>query len=311
MEHSFNVDIAIKYGLEQAVFIHNLYFWIKKNVANKTNLFDGRYWTYNSAKAYSELFPYMSESKIYRVIKNLVDEGFILKGNYNENKYIQTAWYAFSDDAICVLKNCGYDISNMVNCILQNEENHFAELKNGSLKSEKCITDNKPNNNTDNKPYIIYGENEFSQPNPSKNKFSKSLGLTKENLNVKQSTIDKIDKAFEQLVFPIEDDEIKRLFFVLCCSPKWRNKTIHALQMSLNKVQHYERDFVLRLIEDSIAGGWQGLVFENTDAKYQDYLKSKRNIRSGLIRTSLIQLSEEEKRSAIEHLKMIEEDEQY
>ena len=116
-------------------------------------------------------------------------------------------------------------------------------------------------------------------PEPSRTEkqiFSKENGLTPGNLNVRQSTIDKIDAAFEQLVFPIDDAEIKKLFFVLCCSPKWRGKTVHALQMSLNKTQNYDRDFTIKLIEDSIAGGWQGLVFEDTDKKYQNYLKSKK-----------------------------------
>ena len=115
-----------------------------------------------------------------------------------------------------------------------------------------------------------------ASPRSTKIKFSRENGLTPENLNVRQSTIDKIDSAFEQLIFPIDDLEIKRLYFVLCCSPKWRNKTVHAMQMSLNKVQNYDKEFTKKLIEDSIAGGWQGLVFEDTDKKYQNYLKSKK-----------------------------------
>ena len=136
-----------------------------------------------------------------------------------------------------------------------------------------------------------------------KRRFSKENGLTPGNLNVRQSTIDKIDAAFEQLVFPIDDAEIKKLFFVLCCSPKWRGKTVHALQMSLNKVQNYDRDFTIKLIEDSIAGGWQGLVFENTDRKYQDYLKAKKGgISFG--KTTFNVMSEQERKEALEYLNM-------
>ena len=136
-----------------------------------------------------------------------------------------------------------------------------------------------------------------------KRRFSMENGLTPGNLNVRQSTLDKIDAAFEQLVFPIDDAEIKKLFFVLCCSPKWRGKTVHALQMSLNKVQNYDRDFTIKLIEDSIAGGWQGLVFENTDRKYQDYLKAKKGgISFG--KTTFNVMSEQERKEALEYLNM-------
>ena len=154
--------------------------------------------------------------------------------------------------------------------------------------------------------YKDEAKNEFS-PVPTtqtqKHSFSKENGLIPGNLNVRQSTIDKIDAAFEQLVFPIDDAEIKKLFFVLCCSPKWRGKTVHALQMSLNKVQNYDRDFTIKLIEDSIAGGWQGLVFENTDRKYQDYLKAKKGgISFG--KTTFNVMSEQERKEALEYLNM-------
>ena len=145
---------------------------------------------------------------------------------------------------------------------------------------------------------------EFSPvPARTKPRFSKENALTPAILNVRQSTIDKIDDAFEKLVFPFDDVEVKRLFFVLCCSPKWRSKTIHALQMSLNKVQNYDRDFTLKLIEDSIAGGWQGLVFENTDRKYQDYLKTKKEAIS-FGKTTYNIMSEQERKEAAEFLNM-------
>lgn len=307
MDHSFNVELACSYGIEQAVFIQNLYYWIKKNAANKVNYFDGRCWTYNSAKAYTELFPYMNESKIYRIIKSLVDNGFLLKGNYNENKYIQTSWYSFSDNAIRILQKCGYDIINIVESNSQKEENHFAKMKNGNCVSEECITNINTNINTDINTNIILCENEISQNQSFIKRVSTTLGLNKNNLNVKQATIDKIDKAFEQLVFPFDDDEVRRLFFVLCCSPKWRNKTLNALQMSLNKVSRYDKDFVKVLIEDSIAGGWQGLVFENTDAKYQEYIR-RNKLGGGPV---LRQMSDEERKNAAEYIKMIEEDDQY
>ena len=37
MEHSFNVELASIYGIEEAILIQNLFFWINKNVANNKN----------------------------------------------------------------------------------------------------------------------------------------------------------------------------------------------------------------------------------------------------------------------------------
>ena len=56
MQHSFDVAEATKYGIEKAVILNNLRFWLEKNKANNINSGDGYYWTYNSASAYAKRF---------------------------------------------------------------------------------------------------------------------------------------------------------------------------------------------------------------------------------------------------------------
>ena len=85
MEHHFNVELAKEYGILEAIILNNLQFWIEKNRANGTNFHDGHYWTYNSAKAFSELFPYASQKQIRKALQNLIGEGIIQTGNYNKN----------------------------------------------------------------------------------------------------------------------------------------------------------------------------------------------------------------------------------
>lgn len=121
MEHQFNVNFAKKYGIEEAILIHNMYFWINKNAVNDKHLYHGHYWTYNTQKALSDLFPYIHETKIQRSLKRLYECGFIIKDNFNKNKLDRTCWYAFSDEAISILQNEGYDVSKMKNANSQNE----------------------------------------------------------------------------------------------------------------------------------------------------------------------------------------------
>lgn len=101
MNHSFNVDLAIKYGTEEAIILENLAFWIKKNQANDKHLIDGHYWTYNSSRALKELFPYMSEKKIQRTLKKLEELNIIKTNNYNKSLYDRTKWYTIIDQSIC------------------------------------------------------------------------------------------------------------------------------------------------------------------------------------------------------------------
>jgi hypothetical protein len=128
MEHHFNTEYALKYGIEEAIVINNLQFWITKNRANKKHLIENRTWTYNSYKAFSEIFPYWNEHKMKRILDSLVEKEILLRENYNKSGYDRTCWYAFKDE----------------NSFLQNYNNHVAELQNGSNEIAAPI----PYNNT-------------------------------------------------------------------------------------------------------------------------------------------------------------------
>jgi hypothetical protein len=142
MEHSFNVEVATKYGIEEAIVLQNLAFWVQKNSANKRHWHDGHYWTYNSAAAFSDLFPYLNQKKVYRILANLEEHGLILTGNYNDSKYNRTKWYTITDIAIDII-----GITIFHNSEMENLESGNQDSENGN-----CITDNKPDIKPDDKP---------------------------------------------------------------------------------------------------------------------------------------------------------------
>lgn len=128
MHHNFDIEIAKNYGIEEAILLENFNYWISKNKANNENFIDGKYWTYNSAKAFTELFPYMSARKIQYAINNLIKQGLLIKGNHNKKTYDRTLWYAITDKGFAILQNC------------QMEE---TKLSNGNDKIVKPIPNNK------------------------------------------------------------------------------------------------------------------------------------------------------------------------
>lgn len=111
MNHAFDVDIAVKYGVPEAILIENFRFWIAKNKANGRHFHEGRYWTYNSSKAMTELFPYWSQDQIKRTLKRLEDAGVLLSDNFNSNPYDRTKWYSLSDAIDCAKSPNGKDES--------------------------------------------------------------------------------------------------------------------------------------------------------------------------------------------------------
>ncbi|MFL0196967.1 hypothetical protein ACJDU8_15575 [Clostridium sp. WILCCON 0269] len=143
MYYSFNSDIAQKYGVEGAVIIENLYFWILKNKANEKHFYDGCYWTYNSIKAFTVLFPFWTRRQIERILNRLEKDGAIKTGNYNRLPYDRTKWYALSQTVISIYANGEMDITDYVNDISPNGEMTFPHLG-------KPIPDNKPDNKPDN-----------------------------------------------------------------------------------------------------------------------------------------------------------------
>jgi hypothetical protein len=96
MIHSFDTDEAIEYGVNAAIILSNLRFWIDKNNANRKHFYDGKYWTYNSYAAFNELFPYFGEKQIRNALATLKESGVIEIGNYNINTHDRTQWYSIS-----------------------------------------------------------------------------------------------------------------------------------------------------------------------------------------------------------------------
>lgn len=97
MEHHFSIEVAQQYGVNAAILLHNFVFWCRHNWANGVNAHEGYYWTYNSAKALQELFPYLGGSQIRSAIQKLLDDGILIKGNYNRTPMDRTMWYAVTE----------------------------------------------------------------------------------------------------------------------------------------------------------------------------------------------------------------------
>ena len=149
MEHNFNIDIAIKYGVDEAIMINHLFFWILHNEANEKNLHEGYYWTFNSVSAFEKIFPYWSRRQIDRVLKSLETKGLILTGNYNKSAYDRTKWYTLTEP---ILKELKTGVVKIVNDISPNRE----------MENTKNVNDISPNGET-NTIYNTYNKKQIKK----------------------------------------------------------------------------------------------------------------------------------------------------
>jgi len=140
MEHLFDTGIAQKHGVDAAILIRHLQFWLIKNKADKRHQHDGRTWTYGSVRSFSKIFPYWTSKHISRLLNTLMDKGILLKANHNKTTYDRTLWYAFADEETFLSSQ---------NPISQKRKMDLPKGENGFPKKSKPIPNTNPNRSPD------------------------------------------------------------------------------------------------------------------------------------------------------------------
>lgn len=117
MIHAFDVDIAAEYGVIEAILLEHIGYWVTQNAANGTNFFDGKYWTFNSNKAFAKMFPYLTERQIRYSLEKLVAIELVETGCYNKTVFDRTLWYTLTEKGKQI---CHIDLTKLSNDIRQN-----------------------------------------------------------------------------------------------------------------------------------------------------------------------------------------------
>jgi hypothetical protein len=147
--HTFNVDLAVEVGLNQAIILQHLFYWHQVNEKNKNNIIEGRIWTYSSVAQINLIFPYLSVRQIAHTFKKLESEGFILTGNFNKFAFDNTKWYSLTDKSLDLyasrnvkaIHETSNDNSRNVNAIPDNKTNSKIVVTAESKSSEYSFSD--------------------------------------------------------------------------------------------------------------------------------------------------------------------------
>ena len=137
LHYTFSVEHAEKYGLNEAIMLHNFIYWININKANNNNFINGRYWTYNSSKAFQKLFPFWTQKQIEYTLSKMVDTGILIKDCFNEDKRDRTAWYTLADNFFsdCISEKKEMDVRNLGNVISEKKEIIYITDKKQQIKN--------------------------------------------------------------------------------------------------------------------------------------------------------------------------------
>jgi hypothetical protein len=205
--HFFNIKIAEKYSVNEALFIQNLAHWIEHNVTNGTNFHDGYFWTFNSIEAFTRQYTYFTIDQIRRILEKLLKKEVIKKGNYNQKNYDRTTWYTIIDKDILQLTGLSEKINNfhhlakLPNGNLHEKSNnfhHLAKIPNVNGKNPKpipdtIIPDTKKEKREDITSTIITGEPKKEKPLTTQNEgpknFTEKVELMNSSLSDSESEV--------------------------------------------------------------------------------------------------------------------------
>ena len=174
-KHVFDTNVAAQVGVVAATLYENIKFWVQKNAANRKHFHEGRYWTYNSHKAFAEQFQYLTKNQVRANLKKLIDADLILSGSYNENPYDRTMWYTctefrFIDDSSLESDEDAEKEEDFVSVDFDTtrlQKTHLDVTKNPSRRDKKPTslidTDINTDINTDIKPPIVPHDEQSSR----------------------------------------------------------------------------------------------------------------------------------------------------
>jgi hypothetical protein len=106
MVHCFDIRAAQHYGVSEAIILRALAFRIQKNKARGRHQHEVeiegkkvmRTWTYNSAAAWSKVFPYWTSWQVERILNSLKKQGVIVTGHFSKAPTDRSLSYALVNE---------------------------------------------------------------------------------------------------------------------------------------------------------------------------------------------------------------------
>jgi hypothetical protein len=141
--HMFEIEIAEKYGVNEAIILHNMAYWIGKNETDNRMIIDGYCWTYITLKKLQkDYFSYWTWEQIQYIMRKLEKNNIIKKGKYNKIPTDQTTWYTIIDPFLIKYYNLYFDNT------LQKNPSHNVKLHIAKCKNTDCNLINSKHKNS-------------------------------------------------------------------------------------------------------------------------------------------------------------------
>ena len=243
LKYSFTVSVAKEVGVDGAIMLENLNYWIivNKSKQKEDHFHDGEYWTFSTKKGFSELFPFWTERQVRRILDNLIKDGYIKTGNYNKLSFDRTLWYTLTEKGWLLFG------------IMQKTEPSNDNGQNSPMTSDRNVQtipynkpNNKTNNNTTKEPRHKYGE--------FKNVLLSDKDLEKLKAEYGEELVEKYIKKMDEWI-ELNGRRYKNYYLAL---RQWMNKEVSKKQEKVEKQEgdtKYDEEYFTKLMEETLRGG--------------------------------------------------------
>jgi hypothetical protein len=137
--------LAKALGLNEAIILQQIHYWLTINEGKESNFKDGYYWTFNSSGGWRKQFPFWSKKTIERTLRKLENNGIVVTGCYNKLGFDRTKWYRL--DYAKLIEACPLDHNGQIQWIKKVQPLHQNDLMGEATHCSK-MTSPIPETNT-------------------------------------------------------------------------------------------------------------------------------------------------------------------
>ena len=112
--YNFSTMDAVEHGIDAAIILHNMRYWLDYARAHGEHEHDGHYWMYAKASKMQTVFPFWTANKIQKTLKKLEERGVIISGSFNSSAWDRTKWYTMPEFSTQPKRN--HRVSQMADC---------------------------------------------------------------------------------------------------------------------------------------------------------------------------------------------------
>lgn len=215
-----------KTGLNKAIFLNQLNYWIELNEQSGINFEDGYYWSYSSyPKMIERDFPYWSVDTLKRAVTSLEKYGIVISANYNSMKMDKKKWYRIDykrlQEVIDIVKHHDELANSDVNAICTDVDAKCTDDESNvsrAIKENRYNKDYSSKENTD-KDCTLSSTEEKTLPSPGKGvKTSAPNNINILDINnipprTKEQKQERYKQTWNNLSEEYNDEDVPQLLF--------------------------------------------------------------------------------------------------